>query len=179
MQAITVFSLDPGPTQSAFIRCCFTGDNSLLGTPLVIEDMGTIGNNEMLERLARVTGAHLACEQVRCMGMPAGASVFDTVHWCGRFHQKAVERGLTMTFIPRVKIKHNICGSHQAKDANIRQALIDKYGEPGVKANPGMLYRVSSHLWSALAVGQTFYDFLMENNPLVQSTQNRLTDSVV
>jgi hypothetical protein len=52
----------------------------------------------------------------------------------------------------RNAVKLHICGTPRAKDPNIRQALIDKYGAPGTKKNPGPTYGVSSHLWSALAI---------------------------
>jgi hypothetical protein len=40
----------------------------------------------------------------------------------------------------------------RAKDPNVRQALLDKIGPVGTKKNPGPLYGVSGHGWSALAV---------------------------
>ena len=45
----------------------------------------------------------------------------------------------------------------RAKDSNIRQALIDKYGKPGTKKDPNLFYndseqKVSKDIWSALAV---------------------------
>jgi len=43
----------------------------------------------------------------------------------------------------------------KAKDANIRQALIDKLGPVGTKKSPGPLWGVKSHIWSALAVAVT------------------------
>jgi hypothetical protein len=48
----------------------------------------------------------------------------------------------------------------RAKDANIRQALIDKLGAVGTKKAPGPLYGISGHLWAALAVA----DYAI-NNP--------------
>jgi hypothetical protein len=62
----------------------------------------------------------------------------------------------------RRDVKLHICGSQRAKDANIRQALIDCYGGKveaiGKKKAPGPLYGISSHAWSALAVAQTWWD---------------------
>ena len=52
----------------------------------------------------------------------------------------------------RKDIKIHLCGTMKAKDANIRQALIDKHGKVGTAKNKGPLYGISSHLWSALAV---------------------------
>jgi hypothetical protein len=48
----------------------------------------------------------------------------------------------------------------KAKDANIRQALIDIYGGNdkaiGNKKTPGPLYGIKGDLWAALAVAVTF-----------------------
>jgi len=51
----------------------------------------------------------------------------------------------------------------RAKDANIRQALIDRYGPGkdkaiGQKKTPGPLYGFKSHEWAALAVAVTWMD---------------------
>ena len=35
--------------------------------------------------------------------------------------------------------KMNLCGSMKAKDSNIRQALIDRFGEVGTKKNPRLV----------------------------------------
>jgi hypothetical protein len=40
----------------------------------------------------------------------------------------------------------------RAKDANIRQALLDLIGPQGTKAQPGPTYGIKSHTWAALAV---------------------------
>jgi hypothetical protein len=60
--------------------------------------------------------------------------------------------------IPRLKVKLHLCHDSRAKDANIRAALIDRFGKPGTKKNPGALYGVTRDLWSALAVAITFWD---------------------
>jgi len=61
--------------------------------------------------------------------------------------------------ISRRAVKLHLCGSARAKDANIRQALIDRYGGSaaiGRKAAPGPLYGVSKDVWSALAIAVTY-----------------------
>jgi len=40
----------------------------------------------------------------------------------------------------------------RAKDANIRQALLDLIGPQGTKKTPGPTYGIKSHTWAALAV---------------------------
>jgi hypothetical protein len=46
----------------------------------------------------------------------------------------------------------HLCNSMRAKDANVRQALIDRFGPVGTKKQPGKLYGVATHYWAALGV---------------------------
>lgn len=94
-------------------------------------------------------------------GMPVGKSVFDTCVWIGRFIQEwARLGGVHYALIQRQRIKALLCGSARAKDANVRQALIDRWGGRekaiGRKACPGPLYGVKTHIWAALAVAVAF-----------------------
>ena len=52
----------------------------------------------------------------------------------------------------RKDIKMHFCNSMRAKDKNIRQVLIDRFGAPGRKKHPGKTYEVKRDLWSALAI---------------------------
>ena len=69
-----------------------------------------------------------------------------------------------MDFIYRKDEKISICGSMKAKDANIRQALIDSYAThdfktgKGTKTDPDTFYGVSADVWQAIAVGVTWYN---------------------
>ncbi len=99
----------------------------------------------------------LAIEMVASYGMAVGREVFETCVWIGRFQQMwrdpdAVKR------VPRRDVKIHLCHSMKAKDANIRQALIDRLGPVGTKKNPGPLYGVTSHAWAALALAVTVAD---------------------
>ena len=42
-------------------------------------------------------------------------------------------------YIYRKEEKMNICHTMRAKDSNIRQALIDRFGEVGTKKNPRLV----------------------------------------
>ncbi len=101
----------------------------------------------------------LVVEMIASYGMPVGREVFETCVWVGRFLQAwpgETER------ITRGAIKLHLCGSMRAKDANVRQALIDAFGGKdkaiGTKRAPGALHGVSGDVWSALAVAVTYAD---------------------
>jgi hypothetical protein len=111
-----------------------------------------------------------AIEQIASYGMAVGAEVFETVYWSGRFAQafgpERVDR------IKRLEVKMHLCHDSKAKDANIRAALIDRFGGPasirgpqkakskrGIPEAPaGSLYGISKDTWSALAVALTWWD---------------------
>ena len=103
----------------------------------------------------------LVIEMVQSYGMAVGIEVFRTCVWIGRFEEAWLAGGKSLTEINRGTIKLHLCGSMRAKDANVRQALIDCFGPGkaaaiGVKASPGPLYGLKSDLWSALAVAVTY-----------------------
>jgi len=102
-------------------------------------------------------GDIIAIEQVRSYGMAVGAEVFDTIHECGRLHEIAERAGARVELVPRIDVKMHLCHNSRAKDANIRAALIDRYGGSraaaiGRKKTPGPLYGVKGHEWAALAI---------------------------
>ena len=97
----------------------------------------------------------VACEWIASYGMAVGASVFHTCRWVGIF--QATARTDTRLVLRR-DVKLHLCNSMRAKDANVRQALIDRLGAPGTKKNPGATYGMKSHLWAALAVAVYAFD---------------------
>tara|TARA_R100000501_G_C2619188_1_gene112582 strand:- start:185 stop:577 length:393 start_codon:yes stop_codon:yes gene_type:complete len=97
------------------------------------------------------------CEDIESFGMPVGRSVFTTCKWMGQFELQWKMSLKHWTYITRSEVKIELCGSMKAKDSNIRQAIIDKYGETkkkaiGTKKAKGPLYGIKSHVWSALAL---------------------------
>lgn len=149
--ASLVLAIDPGNEQSAFVLFD-TGNEVLL-------DKNILPNEQMREFLKTfiVPGTYLVIEQIASFGMPVGAEVFETVFWSGRFAEAWRQK---WSRIKRHEVKMHLCHNMRAKDSNIRQALIDRYGAPGVKKAKGKLYGVSKDLWAALALAVTFGDRL-------------------
>jgi hypothetical protein len=155
--AVTVrLAIDPGPERSAWLV-----HNTATGG---IRQYAISQNEWLLGQLRAglsLDVSHVAIEKVESFGMAVGAEVFETVWWSGRFAEAL--HGLVLERVSRRAVKLHLCGSARAKDTNIRQALIDRYGGSaaiGKKAAPGPLYGVSKDVWSALAVAVTAADTL-------------------
>jgi hypothetical protein len=147
-----ILVIDPGPTESAWV----------LWDGCKLESFAKEPNEAVLERIKHSRGRTTACaiEQVTSYGMPVGAEVFDTVYWSGRFAEAYGAEGVQR--VPRLKVKLHLCHDSRAKDGNIRQALIDRFGGKekalGRKDSPGPLYGVSGDVWAALALAVTWWD---------------------
>lgn len=114
--------------------------------------------NEILIERIRTTDFvappdHLACEMVACYGMPVGKTIFETCLWIGRFVEAFPG---VHSLVYRLDVKMHLCHNARAKDANIAQALMDRFGVKGTKANPGALYGIRGGEWAALGVALTF-----------------------
>ena len=143
---MSILAIDPGTHKSAFL----VWDGSRVG------ECGILDNGDLLKRLAffNFPVKWAAIEMIASYGMPVGAEVFETCVWIGRF----IERIGQTRLIYRKDVKMHLCGTPRAKDANIRQALIDKLGHVGTVNNPGPLFGVKSHLWAALGVAVTAWE---------------------
>jgi hypothetical protein len=150
---VRVLAIDPGFKQSGWLLC--------ESDPFRILDMGITPNEDVLTRCAqggRYFGV-VVIEHISMGGMIAGQETFDTCFEAGRFAQAAFPQPFVL--LKRIKVKLHLCGQARAKDANIRQALIDRFGGSeaiGKKKTPGPLYGVKAHIWAALAIAVTYVD---------------------
>lgn len=154
-----IIAIDPGPTESAMLDM----------TNGKITSFGKFGNDAVLATLKWPSKfvcenfqIYLVIEQIASYGMAVGEEVFETVFWSGRFAEAWPGQ---FHRIKRHAIKMHLCHDSRAKDCNIRQALIDRYGKPGTKKNKGVTYGISGDCWSALAVATTFADTYKEIQP--------------
>jgi hypothetical protein len=102
----------------------------------------------------------VAIEMIASYGMAVGREVFETCLWIGRFQEAWEARGGTVRLVYRKDVKLHHCQTVRATDANIRAALIDRYGPGkeraiGKKAAPGPLFGIKGDEWAALAVALT------------------------
>ena len=151
-----VFAIDPGTRESGYVL--FDGNKVLLS--------GVQENNSLLRFVQcgcmDSSIKRLAIEMIASYGMAVGREVFETCVWVGRF-QQAWHSPEDVELVYRKDVKMHVCGTTKAKDANVRQGLIDmfkplgggKTPQIGTKSLPGPLYGVSSHAWPALGVAIT------------------------
>lgn len=141
-----IAAIDPGTRESALVIWDGYGIIEARFSP----------NDEILSYLRSGFAADLlVVEQVESYGMAVGRDVFETVWWAGRFCEAWRGR---FEMVPRRTVKLHLCNSMKAKDANIRQALLDRFGPQGTKKAPGLLYGITSHKWAALALAVTVHD---------------------
>ena len=116
-----ILAIDPGSEQSAYV-VYEDGD-------IIEHDIVT--NKILLLRLMSNTAwdsiGEMAIEMVASYGMPVGKSTFETCLWIGRFIQAWEPKPSTKVY-RKTDICMHLCHSTRAKDSNIRQALIDRFG---------------------------------------------------
>ena len=170
---MTTLAIDPGTTESGFV--VYRDRQPQPGSALSVGEVkacGIIPNSALLQeiRSVKVIGVYgwqvhdIVIEKVESFGMAVGVSTFETVFWSGRFAEAADQNAIKVHRLGRKAIKVHLCGRASAKDPNVRQALLDRYGgtdkaAKGTKAKPGPLYGVKSHIWSALAVAIAWSEF--------------------
>ena len=147
-----VLAIDPGPVVSGWVL--FDSD-----AQRVLEAGKEDPTSDVLEfvRRGETPGGRswemVACEMIASYGMPVGADVFETCVQIGRLMEVwESTTGGHVVRVKRQKAKLLLCQSSRAKDANVSQALKDRFGEVGTAKNPGPLFGVAKHAWAALAV---------------------------
>lgn len=147
-----ILAVDPGPLESAWL----VYDQGRPGPQAFAKE----ANARLLTRIhdrafPAVEPAYLAIEMIASYGMAVGKEVFETCVWIGRFLEAW---GGPSSYVYRKDVKVHLCGSVRATDSNIRAALIDRFGPPGTKRQPGQTYGLARDTWAALAIAVTHAD---------------------
>ncbi len=159
----TILAIDPG--------------NSHSGWAMIDADtrrpvrFGKTDNHELRDMLGDSTTwlpVQVVIEMVASYGMPVGKEVFDTCVWIGRFTE--CHPGEThLVYRKEVKLHH--CHNSRAKDANITQALVDRFTPgaanhgKGTKNSPGWFYGFKADVWQAYALAVYFADTAIATTP--------------
>jgi len=154
-----IFAVDPGTTESAFVL--LRGDK--------IVRAGIHPNEEIMRQIYDIpdhVDAHFVIEMIAPYGR-IGKTTIETIFWIGIFWEQAfrAERYDMPIFSYRTRlfrreVLKTILGKGSVKggDSKIRAAMIERYGAPGTKKNPGPTYGITADEWSALAVATAYKD---------------------
>jgi hypothetical protein len=147
-----ILAIDPGPEESAYV----------LWNECKLSYYEKCSNELMLKvvKAASIEKTLLVIEMVSSYGMAVGQEVFETCVWIGKFLQAFEGESQRIT---RQEVKYHICNATKAKDSNVKQAIIDRFGGKekaiGTKKKQGPLFGITgSHIWSAIAVALTCWD---------------------
>ena len=150
---MTLLALDPGPEKTAYVLYDTVDERPI--------ECAHVPNSVVRGYLRWSRADALAIEAIASYGMAVGAEVFSTCIFVGRFAEiwDSTHFPDAARLLYRREVKLHLCGSAKAKDPNVRQALIDKWGGKdaaiGKKASPGPLYGLTGDCWAALAVAVT------------------------
>jgi len=136
-----ILAIDPGTTHSALVW--WDGER---------QESAYLPNEQVEELLLIPHRCRVVCEMIASYGMSVGAEVFETCYWIGRFSLASKIGGMQFNRLYRKDVKMHLCGSVRAKDVNIRQRLIDLYGD----AKTGITEGLTKDRWAAFAVAVTF-----------------------
>jgi hypothetical protein len=148
----SVLAIDPGPIESAF---CLIDSGSRKPVRFA-----KVSNYSLLVRLRidLLQQDVAAVEMIASYGMSVGAEVFETCVWIGRFVEAMSQKDEAVQLVKRQPVKLHHCKSAKAKDSNVRQALIDRFGQgasnggKGTKAEPGWFYGFAADVWQSYAL---------------------------
>lgn len=148
-QILRCVGIDPGPQNSGFVHAMI-GDNVLE----VLEAEKAIENGKLAWRVEELAGqiegdGVLAVESPAAIYSSVGKSTIDTIRFVGYLERCALDEAV---LISPAEVRVHVANTAKAKDGGVRQALIDRFGEPGTKKAPGPTRGIASHAWRALAV---------------------------
>ena len=147
-----IFAIDVGTTESGYAIMRFDKDD------IKLLSFGKIANEALMQIIKNDDYDQLVYEQFQSFGMAVGESTIESILWNGRLIQAAIDRSIPVDRIYRKEEKLCLCNTLRAKDANIRQALIDRYAKTdkkngkGTKKEPDVFFGVKKDVWSAIAV---------------------------
>ena len=132
----SIIAIDPGSETSGLVHMAID-KRELYGLKLLHTD-GKMPNDDVLKYIK--DNADGTCwvpmETPRCSGMPMAGQTMHVLIFIGRicqmieteFNDKTCGPSVDWTMVYRPDVKINMCGSMRAKDANVNQALRDRFG---------------------------------------------------
>ena len=159
-----ILAIDPGTERSGWV---VTGQ----GNPPPVEHWAIDANADLLSRI-RVYALpifHVAViERFAAYDRRIGNETIEAIRWGAKFEQVLEDaRGIVPILMLRRDVKRQLCTRVTARDADVREALIERYGPGktkaiGKKAAKGPLYGVKRDVWAALALAVAWQEMEAE-----------------
>ncbi len=178
-----ILAIDPGPESSGIVL--YGGDSHQLFYSADLDNhsiLGGLRDGGVNIGMGTARPAIVAIEDIVAMGMTVGKSVFGTCKWIGRFVEAYSYYGSnsvnyidTPKLVSRRDVKTVLAGGttfrdpdtnarRTVSDAHIKRVVKERFPETGggknpvvgTKGQPGPLYGLKGHAWSALAVALTY-----------------------
>lgn len=154
-----VLAIDPGSSESALVLYDAAAQR-VAGKVKTSNELALVAIRG--DGNAMTKAGHLAIEMAESFGAKVWSQVFTTVLWTGRFVEAWTASGRPFTLVTRREVKLSVAGSPSAKDGQIRNCLVDRWGGAeraiGSKRAPGPLHGVTADCWQALAIAVTWAD---------------------
>jgi hypothetical protein len=160
--------IDPGPVESAFVWWDAEAEKVIRLESIPAFRITAFTIKGLLRDVD-----HVSMEWIECFGMAVGQETFRTVAGIGWFASQMADHERPLRLVPRRAVKMHLCHSMRAKDANVRQALIDRFGPVGTKKQPGKLYGVATHFWAALGVAVYSADVFDPSQFWIEDLRNK------
>jgi hypothetical protein len=87
-------------------------------------------------------------EDVAFYGKVLNKSTFETLKFIGRI-QEIFPHNHALVIYPEIAV--HFCNSRRVKTSQINAVLMDRFGGKGTKKQPGVLFGIKEHEWSALS----------------------------
>lgn len=144
-----ILGIDPGTEQSAYVIWDTETER--------IVDHGQLKNRDFRVEMYGINDQFkCVIEDVSFYGKVLNISTFETLKFIGRLQEIFWDRH---TFVYFPDIAYHFCNSRRGvKTSNINAVLTARFGGKGTKKNPGKLYGIKEHEWSALAVAVYYAD---------------------
>jgi hypothetical protein len=143
-----ILAIDPGQSVSAFAM--------LSGGDIIAH--GLRRNSDVLSLVKQESFDVLVLEMIASYGLKVGKSVFETCVFIGELKATVESRGLPVRLVFRKDVKKHICGTCLSKDSDVRRKMLERYGDPGSKSQPGATFGITQDVWQALALATTVHD---------------------
>lgn len=153
-----VVGIDPGPEKCGFVAW-ETREHPLW--KLVTADAVSVA--ELFGAIAAEQPGAVVCEDLTAQGSVLGRHTIETAKVCGELRYFCRERNYPLHFVTRIAVKKHLLGRASGNDAQVREALAERFGPGrqkawGTKKSPGPLYGLKGHSVQALAVLLTWLD---------------------